>query len=38
MQPIYDLTNCEREPIQWPGYIQSHGYLLALDPATFKVW
>ncbi len=38
MQPVVDLTNCEREPIQWPGYIQSHGYLLALDPVTFTVW
>lgn len=38
MQPALDLTNCEREPIQWPGFIQSHGYLLALDPVTFTVW
>lgn len=36
--PIHDLTNCDREPIQWPGFIQSHGYLLALDPITFTVW
>jgi two-component system, chemotaxis family, sensor kinase Cph1 len=38
MQPTVDLTNCDREPIQWPGYIQSHGYLLAIDPATLTVW
>ncbi|MBO0934698.1 ATP-binding protein [Fibrella aquatilis] len=38
MQPTVDLTNCDREPIQWPGYIQSHGYLLALDPTTLTIW
>ncbi|MBO0936268.1 GAF domain-containing protein [Fibrella sp. HMF5335] len=38
MQPTVDLTNCDREPIQWPGFIQSHGYLLAIDPATFVIW
>lgn len=38
MQPSVDLTNCDREPIQWPGFIQAHGYLLALDPTTFIVW
>ncbi len=38
MQPVLELTNCEREPIQWPGFIQSHGYLLVLDPITFTVW
>ena len=38
MQPSVDLTNCDREPIQWPGFIQSHGYLLALDPVTFTIW
>lgn len=38
MQPVPDLTNCDQEPIQWPGFIQSHGYLLALDPATFTIW
>lgn len=37
MQPAPDLTNCEREPIQWPGYIQSHGYLLALDPESLRI-
>ncbi|GAB3266211.1 ATP-binding protein [Larkinella harenae] len=25
-----DLTNCETEPIRIPGYIQSHGYLVAV--------
>lgn len=38
MKPAYDVTNCDQEPIQWPGFIQSHGYLLALDPATFIIW
>ncbi|AUD06333.1 ATP-binding protein [Spirosoma pollinicola] len=37
MQPALSLTNCDTEPIQWPGYIQSHGYLLALDPTTFAI-
>ena len=38
IKPVYGLTNCDREPIQWPGFIKSHGYLLALDPVTFAVW
>ena len=38
MQPTVDLTTCDREPIQWPGYIQSCGYLIAIDPATFTIW
>ncbi len=38
MQPSVDLTNCDREPIQWPGFIQSHGYLMALDPTNFTIW
>jgi chemotaxis family two-component system sensor kinase Cph1 len=38
MQPPIDLTNCDREPIQWPGFIQPHGYLLALDPNTLTIW
>lgn len=38
MQPVSDLTTCDQEPIQWPGFIKGHGYLLALDPATFIVW
>ncbi|TAE24274.1 MAG: GAF domain-containing protein [Cytophagales bacterium] len=37
MQPAPDLTNCEREPIQWPGYIQSHGYLIALDVQLLSI-
>ncbi|MCT1399086.1 diguanylate cyclase [Paenibacillus sp. p3-SID867] len=27
-----DLTNCEKEPIHIPGYIQPHGVLLAINP------
>lgn len=38
MQLVVDITNCEREPIQWPGFIQSHGYLLVLDPVTLTLW
>lgn len=38
MQSTPDLTDCDREPIRWPGYIQPHGFLLALDPATFTIW
>ncbi|GAB2521796.1 ATP-binding protein [Spirosoma aerophilum] len=38
MQSPLDLTNCDREPIQWPGYIQANGYLLALDPVTLIIW
>ncbi|WP_332367636.1 hypothetical protein [Spirosoma telluris] len=38
MQPPVDLTNCDQEPIQWPGFIQPHGYLLALDPKTLTIW
>lgn len=30
-EPI-DLTNCEKEPILIPGYIQPHGVLLAINP------
>ena len=26
------LTNCEKEPIHIPGYIQPHGVLLAINP------
>ncbi|MFT0859718.1 HWE histidine kinase domain-containing protein [Ancylobacter sp. G4_0304] len=29
-----DLTNCDREPIHVPGYIQPHGCLLACDAAV----
>jgi two-component system, chemotaxis family, sensor kinase Cph1 len=37
MQSASDLTTCDQEPIQWPGFIQSHGFLLALDPALFTI-
>jgi two-component system, chemotaxis family, sensor kinase Cph1 len=37
MQPTIDLTTCDQEPIQWPGFIQSHGFLLALDPDTLAI-
>ena len=32
-----DLTNCDREPIHIPGYIQSHGCLIACDNAMRMV-
>jgi two-component system, chemotaxis family, sensor kinase Cph1 len=32
-----DLTNCDREPIHIPGFVQSHGFLLALTPGTFLI-
>lgn len=32
-----DLTNCDREPIHIPGAIQSHGFLLALNPETMII-
>ena len=32
-----DLTNCEREPIHILGHIQSHGYLIAIQPDTFSI-
>ncbi|ADB36171.1 ATP-binding protein [Spirosoma linguale] len=38
MQAIPDLTNCEKEPIQWPGFIQSYGFLIAVDPVAFTIW
>ena len=28
-----DLTNCDKEPIHIPGYIQPHGCLIAFDSA-----
>ncbi|WP_226654216.1 sensor domain-containing diguanylate cyclase [Leifsonia sp. LS1] len=31
------LEECVREPIRTPGRIQSHGILLAVDPATFEI-
>lgn len=32
-----DLTNCDREPIHIPGFIQPHGFLLALIPGTLII-
>ena len=32
-----DLTNCDREPIHIPGYIQPHGCLIACDSAMRTV-
>ena len=32
-----DLTNCDREPIHIPGYIQPHGCLIACDNAMRMV-
>ncbi|SEA42676.1 ATP-binding protein [Pedobacter hartonius] len=32
-----DLTNCDREPIHIPGRIQSHGFVLAVDSASFNI-
>lgn len=31
------LEECVREPIRTPGRIQSHGILLAVDPATYEI-
>ena len=31
------LDNCHKEPIHIPGSIQSHGYLLVVDPATMTL-
>lgn len=31
------VTNCETEPIHIPGYIQSHGYLVAITADTFVI-
>jgi len=33
-----DLTNCDREPIHIPGKIQSHGFLIAIDPTLNITW
>ncbi|GAB3572573.1 ATP-binding protein [Spirosoma luteolum] len=35
--PPPTLTDCDQEPIQWPGFIQSYGYLLVLEPTTLVV-
>lgn len=29
-----DLTNCDKEPIHIPGFVQSHGFLVAINPST----
>lgn len=29
-----DLTNCDKEPIHIPGFVQSHGFLVAINPTT----
>jgi light-regulated signal transduction histidine kinase (bacteriophytochrome) len=32
-----DLTNCDREPIHVPGFIQPHGVLLVLQVSTLEI-
>jgi chemotaxis family two-component system sensor kinase Cph1 len=32
-----DLTNCDREPVQFPGATMPHGVLLVLNPADFRI-
>lgn len=32
-----NITDCETEPIHIPGTIQSHGFLLALNPVTLAI-
>lgn len=32
-----DLTNCDKEPIHIPGYIQPHGFLVAFNPDTLFI-
>jgi PAS domain S-box-containing protein len=34
VQPMVDLTNCESEPIRYPGTVQPHGALLVVDKAS----
>lgn len=34
MADIISIDRCEQEPIQWPGRIQAHGYLMAVDPVS----
>src|SRR6476660_5716223 len=31
------LENCAKEPIHIPGYIQSHGFLLVINPRTLTI-
>ena len=33
----YDLTNCDREPIHIPGFIQPYGVLLVLQEHDLKI-
>ena len=35
--PKVDLTNCDREPVQFPGAIMPHGVLLVLNPGDFGI-
>lgn len=37
MSADVDITNCDREPIHIPGSVQSHGFMLACDPACLRV-
>nr|WP_199156907.1 ATP-binding protein [Pedobacter sp. ASV2] len=32
-----DLTNCDKEPIHIPGKVQSHGFLIAVDKASYNI-
>ncbi|RYG67448.1 hypothetical protein EON80_13560, partial [bacterium] len=32
-----DVTNCDREPIHIPGFIQPHGLLLALQEPNLEI-
>lgn len=34
---MYNLTNCDREPVHLPGKIQSYGYLLGIDADSKKI-
>lgn len=34
---VINLTNCESEPIHIPGYIQSHGFLMAVTSDDFVI-
>lgn len=36
IEPI-DLTNCDREPIHIPGFIQPHGVLLVIHAETLQI-
>jgi chemotaxis family two-component system sensor kinase Cph1 len=35
--PVVDLTNCDREPVQFPGAIMPHGVLLVVNPGDFRI-